>query len=117
MIVRCSSVSWCGIRICPFYARPGRRSSLSVAEAVEEPAEDAAFPGKGGAGRRCHGPLAGDRLVIVCPCDSVNDLGFVEVLGAVDLRHVANQHAVAHDLRFETRGTVGIPLGVAAAGQ
>ena len=94
----------------------GGRSS-SVAEAVEEPAEDAAFPGEGGAGRRCHGPLASDRLVIVCPGDSVNDLGLVELLGAVDLRHVANQHAVAHDLGFEARGTVGIPLGFAAAGQ
>jgi MgsA AAA+ ATPase C terminal len=90
---------------------------LSVAETVEEPAEEAAFPGEGGAGWRCHGPLASDRLVIVCPGDSVNDLGLVEVLGAVDLRHVANQHAVAHDLGFEARGTVGVPLGFAAAGQ
>jgi hypothetical protein len=95
----------------------GRRSSLSVAETVEEPAEDATFPGEGGAGWRCHGPLASDRLVIVCPGDSVNDLGLVEVLGAVDLRHVANQHAVTHDLGLEARGTVGIPLGFAAAGQ
>jgi hypothetical protein len=39
------------------------------------------------------------------------------VLGAVDLRHVANQHAVPHDLGFEACGTVGIPLGFAAAGQ
>ena len=96
---------------------PGRRPSLSVAETVEEPAEDAAFPGEGGAGWRCHGPLASDRLVIVRPGDSVNDLGLVEVLGAVDLRHVANQRAVAHDLGLEARGTVGIPLGFAAAGQ
>jgi hypothetical protein len=95
----------------------GRRSSLSVAETVEEPAEDATFPGESGAGWRCHGPLASDRLVIVCPGDSVNDLGLVEVLGAVDLRHVANQHAVTHDLGLEARGTVGIPLGFAAAGQ
>jgi hypothetical protein len=102
------------IRLYPLYAGPGRRPWLSVAETVEEPAEDAALPGEGLAGWRCHGPLACDRLVIVCPGDSVNDLGLVEVLGAVDLRHVANQHAVAHDLGFEARGTVGIPLGVAA---
>ena len=92
-------------------------ASLSVAEAVEEPAEDAAFPGEGGAGWRCRGPLAGDRLVIVGPGDSVNDLGLVEALGAVDLRHVADQYAVAHDLGFQARGTVGVPLGFAAAGQ
>ena len=105
------------MRIYPLYARLGERHSSSVTEAVEEPAEDAAFPGEGGAGRRCHGPLASDRLVIVCPGDGVNDLGLAEVLGAVDLRHVANQHAVAHDLGFEARGTVGIPLRFAAAGQ
>jgi hypothetical protein len=102
--------------VVPQRAQPGPRAS-AVAEAVEEPAEDAAFPGERGAGWRGHGPLAGDRLVIVCPGDSVNDLGFVEVLRAGDLRHVANQHAVAHDLGLEARGTVGIPLGFAAAGQ
>src|SRR5580704_16086364 len=105
------------MRIYPLYARLGERHSSSVTEAVEEPAENAAFPGEGGAGRRCHGPLAGDRLVIVCPGDRVNDLGLAEVLGAVDLRHVADQDAVAYDLGFEARGAVGIPFGVAAAGQ
>jgi hypothetical protein len=105
------------MRICPLDARLGERHSSSVTEAVEEPAEDAAFPGEGGAGRRSHGPLASDRLVIVGPGDSVNDLGLAEVLGAVDLRYVANQHAVAHDLGFQARGTVGIPLRFAAAGQ
>ena len=117
MILRGRSVLVVRNRICPLYAGPGRRLWLPVAEAVEEPAEDAAFPGEGGAGWRCRGPLAGDRLVIICPGDSVNDLGLAEVLGAVDLGYVADQHAVAHDLGFEARGTVGIPLGVAAAGQ
>ena len=62
-------------------------------------------------------PLAGDRLVVVGAGDGVDDLGLVEVLGAFDLRHEADQHAVPHDLGFKARGAVGVPLGLAAAGQ
>jgi hypothetical protein len=40
-----------------------------------------------------------------------------EVLGVLDLRHVTDEHAVEHDLRFETGRAVGVPLGFAAAGQ
>ena len=64
-----------------------------------------------------YGALAGNGLVVVGAGDSVNDLGLVEVLGAFDLRHVADEHAVAHDLGFEAGRTVGVPLGFAAAGQ
>ena len=94
-----------------------RRARLAVAEAVKETAEDAAFAGKGGAGRRRDGALTGNGLVVVGAGDGVNDLGLVEILRAIDLGHVADEHAVAHDLRFEAGRAVGVPLGFAAAGQ
>ncbi len=98
-------------------ADPVSRASLLVAEAIEETAEDAAFAGKGWAVRGRDGALAGNGLVVVGAGDSVNDLGLVEVLGAFDLRHIADEHAVAHDLGVEAGGTVGVPLGFATAGQ
>ena len=61
--------------------------------------------------------LAGHGLVVVGAGDGVNDLGLVEVLGAFDLGHVADQHAVAHDLGFQAGRAVSVPLGFAAAGQ
>ncbi len=94
-----------------------RHGSLPIAEAVEEAAEDAAFAGKGGAGWGRNGALAGDGLVVVGAGDGVDDPGLVEVLGAFDLGHVADEHAVAHDLGFEAGRAVGVPLGFAAAGQ
>jgi hypothetical protein len=96
----------------PALTHPG----LAVAEAVEEAAEDAAFAGERGR-RRGGGALAGDRLIVVGAGDGVDGLGFVKVLGAFELGHVADQHAVLHDLGFETGGAVGVPLGVAATGQ
>jgi amino acid transporter len=92
-------------------------ASLPVPEAVEETAEDAALAGKGGAGRWRDGALAGDGLVVVGAGDRVDDLGLIEVLGAFDLGHVADEHAVAHDLGLEPGRAVGVPLGFAAARQ
>ena len=43
--------------------------------------------------------------------------GLVEVLGPLDLGHVADQHPVPHDLRLQAGRAVGVPLGLAAAGQ
>jgi hypothetical protein len=90
---------------------------LPVAEAVEETAEDAAFSGKGGTRLGRDGSLAGDGLVVVGARNSVDCLGLVEVLGAFDLGHEADEHAVAHNLGFETGRAVGVPLCLAAAGQ
>src|SRR5690348_270336 len=92
-------------------------ASLPVAEAVEETAEDAAFASKRGTRLRRDGSLPGDGLVVIGTGNGVDDLRLVEVLGAFDLRHVSDQHAVEHDLRLEARRAVGVPLGVAAAGQ
>lgn len=92
-------------------------ASLPVAESVEETAEDATFAGEGGAGWGRDGALASDGLVIVGASDGVNDLGLVEYLGAFDLGHIADEHAVTHDLGFESGRTVGIPLGFTAARQ
>ena len=93
------------------------RRPVPVAEAVKETAEHAAFAGKGGAGRRRDGALTGNGLVVIGAGDGVNDLGLVEILRAIDLGHVADEHAVAHDLGFEAGRAVGVPLGFAAAGQ
>jgi MFS family permease len=90
---------------------------LAVAETVEEAAEEAALTGESRTGRRRDGTQAGDRLVIVGAGDGVGDLGFVETLRALDLGHVADEHAVAHDLSLKARGAVGVPLGLAPAGQ
>ena len=92
-------------------------SWLPVAESVEEAAEDPALPAEGRTRRGCDGPLARDGLVVVGASDGVDGLRLVEVLGAADLRNEADECAIAHDLGFEARGTVGIPLSVAAAGQ
>src|SRR5215475_4827144 len=109
-------------RCLPSYCLVGavsgdRRASLPVAEAVEETAEDAAFAGEGRAGRRRGRVLPGDGLVVVGAGDGVDDLGFAEVLGALDLGHVADKHAIAHDLGLQAGCAVGIPLSFAAAGQ
>ena len=93
------------------------RASLPIAESVEETTEDATFAGKGGAGWGRDGALASDGLVVVGASDGVNDLGLLECLGTFDLGHVADEHAVTHDLGFESGRTVGIPLGFAAARQ
>src|SRR6185312_11192511 len=99
-------------------ARDRRSRALSlVAEAVEEPAEDAAFAGQGRARPGRGRALAGDGLVVVGAGDGVDDLGLAEVLGAFDLGHVADEHAVAHDLGLQAGGAVGVPFGFAAAGQ
>jgi L-fuconolactonase len=90
---------------------------LPVPEPVEEPAEQPALARQRRARRRRGRPLGGDRLVVVGPGDRVHDLRFAEVLGAVDLRHVADQHSVLHDLSLEPGRAVGVPLGLAAAGQ
>jgi hypothetical protein len=47
----------------------------------------------------------------------VDELGFVEVLGAFELGHVADEHAVAHDQGLQIGRAVGVPLSFAAAGQ
>jgi hypothetical protein len=49
--------------------------------------------------------------------DGVNDARLVKVLGAIDSGHVPDQHAIAHDLGFKASRAVGVPLGLAAAGQ
>jgi hypothetical protein len=95
----------------------GLRALLPVAEAVEEAAEDAAFAGKGRAGRGRDRALCGDGLIVVRARDGVDDLGFAEVLGAFDLGHVADEQAVAHDLGLQAGCAVGVPFSVAAAGQ
>ena len=41
----------------------------------------------------------------------------VKFIRAFDPGNVADQHAVAHDLRLKTSRTVGVPLGFAAAGK
>ena len=97
--------------------RRGRGAWLPVAEAVEETAEDAAFAGKGGGRCGRDGALAGGGLVVVGADDDINDAGLVKVLGAFDPGHVADKHAVAHDLGFKADRAVGVPLGFAAAGQ
>ena len=91
--------------------------TLTVTEAVKEAAEDSALPGQRGSWRRLLGALAGNRLVVVRPGDGVDDLSLVEILGALNLRHVADQHAIPHDLGFKSRGAVVVPLGLTAAGQ
>jgi hypothetical protein len=58
-----------------------------------------------------------DRLVVVGLRDRVDGLLLVEVLGAGDRRHEADQHAVAHDLRLEPGGAVGVPDRLPAVGQ
>jgi hypothetical protein len=70
-----------------------------------------------GAGRRRGRALCGDGLAVVGAGDGVDDLGFGEVLGAFDLGHVADEHAVAHDLGLQAGCAVGVPLSFAAAGQ
>src|ERR1700742_4029384 len=115
-----SSTSPTGTRVS-IPMRPRETAELigpatAVEEAVEEAAEDAAFAGERGR-LRGGGPLTGDGLFVVGAGDGVDDLGFVEVLGAIQLGHVADQHAVLHDLGFEPGGAVGVPLGVASARQ
>src|SRR5215472_14335531 len=95
----------------------GRCGWLPVAEAVEETPEDAAFTGKGGSRRRRDGALAGDGMVVVGAGDGLNDAGLIKVLGAFDPWNVADQHAIAHDLGLKAGRAVGVPLGLAAAGQ
>ena len=92
-------------------------ASLPVAEAVEETAEDAAFAGKGRGRRGGVGALACDGLVVVGADDGVDDAGLIKILRAFDPGHVADKHAVAHDLGFKAGRAVGVPLGFAAAGQ
>jgi hypothetical protein len=53
----------------------------------------------------------------VGPCDRVDDLRFVEVLGPVDLGHEPDEVPVLHDLRLEADGAVGVPLRIAAVVQ
>ena len=59
----------------------------------------------------------GDRLVIVGPGDRVDHLPLVVLLGALDLGYKADQNAVAHDLRFESGGSVGVPDRLTAVRQ
>src|SRR5690242_15270224 len=100
----------------PGRPHPGLTTALAVAEAVEKAAEYAAFAGERG-GDRGGGALPGDRLVVVGPGDRVDDVLLGEVLGAVDLRDEADEHAVAHDLSFQSCGAVGVPFGQPAARQ
>ena len=93
------------------------RAWLPVAETVEETAEDAAFAGKGWGGCGRVGALAGDGLVVVGPDNGVNDAGLIKVLRAFDPGHVADKHAVAHNLGFQAGRAVSVPLGFAAARQ
>src|SRR5689334_11800823 len=95
----------------------GLRALLLVAEAVEEPAEDAAFAGQGRAPRGSGRALAGDGLVVVGAGDGVDYLGFAELLGAFDLGHIADEHAVPHDLGLQAESAVGVPFSFAATGQ
>lgn len=53
--------------------------------------------------------MPGDGLVVVGARDGLNDLVFGEVLGSVDHGHKADEHAVTHDLSFESGGAVGVP--------
>ncbi len=62
-------------------------------------------------------PLAGDRLVVVGPDDRVDGLVDVEVSGALDARHEADQDAVPHDLSFQAGGDVGVPDRLTAVAQ
>src|SRR5205814_1750204 len=73
------------------------------------PAEEATLARQRGRRRRRGGPLGGDRLVVVGARDGVDDLRLVELVGAIDHRYVADEHTVAHHLRFKPGGTVGVP--------
>src|SRR5262249_33362706 len=90
---------------------------LSVAETVEEAAEYAALADEGGSRGRRDTALPGDGLVVVGSGDRMHHAGLIEVRGAFDLGHVANEHAIAHDLGFQASRAVGVPLGLPAAGQ
>src|SRR6266702_4517154 len=91
--------------------------ALPVAEAVKESAEDTAFAGERRTRRGRDGALTGDGLVVVGAGNRVDGLSLVEVLGAFDLGHEADEHAVAHDLGLQAGRAVGVPLGLATAGQ
>ena len=88
-----------------------------VAEAVQETTEDSAFADQGGSRWRRDSTLAGDRLVVVGAKDGVDDAGLIKALGPFDPGHVANEHAVAHDLGFKAGCAVGIPFGFTTAWQ
>jgi hypothetical protein len=92
----------------------GRRawagSSLPVAEAIPEPAEQPAFPGQGLGRWRRGRALAGDGLVVVGPRDGVDHLLLGEVLGALDLGDVADEVSVLHDLGLEPGRAVSVPF-------
>jgi hypothetical protein len=59
----------------------------------------------------------GDRLVVVGPSDRVDHLPLVVLVGAFDLGDKAHQNAVAHDLRLESGGSVGVPDRLTAVRQ
>jgi hypothetical protein len=99
------------------YQRSSCAACLPVAETVQETAEDAAFAGKCSSRWGRVLALAGDGLVVVGAGDGVNDAGLIKVLRAFDLGHVADEHAVAHDLGFKAGRAVGVPFGFAAAWQ
>ncbi len=63
------------------------------------------------------GELAGDWLVVIGADDGVNDAGLIKILRAFDPGHIADKHAVSHDLGFKAGRAVGVPFGFAAAGQ
>src|SRR5215472_15687733 len=86
-------------------------------EAAEEAAEQPALPRQGRRWRRRYRALGGYRLVVVGPCDRVDDLRLAEVLGPLDLGHEPDQHPVLHDLCLQADGAVGVPLRVAAVVQ
>src|SRR5262245_33280094 len=88
---------------------PPRRSPSAVAVPVHERAIETALAGQGRLGWRRRGALGGDRLVVVGALDRVDDLLLGVVVRALDHGYEPDQHAVAHHLRFQRGGAVGVP--------
>ena len=91
-----------------------RPELLSVPEAVEKAAEEAALTRQRRGRRRRDRALPSDGLIVIGPRDSVDDLLLIEVLGSFDLGHIADKHPVLHHLSLKACGAVGVPLRLTA---
>src|SRR5262249_52963835 len=94
-----------------------RRHDSAVAETVEEAPEDPALGRQWLLRRRRGGALPGDRLVVVRAADRLDDLLVVPVLGAFELGDKTDEHPVAHHLRLDAKGAVGVPDRLASVAQ
>src|SRR5690242_2151726 len=114
MELRTAAARW----VAPLGRRVTARCvGLLLAEAAEEPAEQAALAGKCRRGRWRRRPLGGYRCVVVGPGDGVHGLRLVEVLGAFDLGDEPDEVPVLHDLSLKPDRAVGIPFGLTAVMQ